>query len=96
MLVTFARLSALRALRIIHKLPQIKKFIDSFHTTIFFSMSVCVCVWVSVSKNVLNVFQTCEFGKINENSTENKCKNRKNNVLIIFTIILNEYIFDSL
>lgn len=42
MLVTFARLSALRALRTIHKLPQIKKFIDSFHTTIFFS--VCVCV----------------------------------------------------
>lgn len=41
-----ARLFALRALRIIHKLPQIKKFIDSFHTTIFFLVCVRICVCV--------------------------------------------------
>lgn len=46
LLVTFARLSALRALRIIHKFPQIKKFIDSFHTTIFFLVCVRICVCV--------------------------------------------------
>lgn len=47
------------------------------HDNFLFSVCAYMCKCISVCENVSNVFQTCEFGKINENSTENKCKNRK-------------------